>query len=174
MLYNALLVCLKSHLFIEVWIITLNQTIYAETLPQPSSFFFAFQYCSDIITHVKICCVCVWLRSLTAAADTCLTCAARLLDVWRQLCHRLLHCCGGGGVHLVGLPKSNIFPIHRECLCVYSSPLLTLPSSELWCSADLKANNRPMLCLSLLLSLLHPPPTPVPPLPPFYLGQSLM
>lgn len=70
------------------------------------------------------------------------------------------------------LPKSNIFPIRSERLCVYSSPLLTLPSSELWRSADLKANNRPMLCLSLL-----PPSNPhpaVPPLPPFYLGQSLM
>lgn len=49
-----------------------------------------------------------------------------------------------------------------ECLYIFS------PLSELWCSADLKANSR-----LFRLSLLHPSLTPASPYP-SYLGQSLM
>ena len=116
----------------------------------------------DLVTFFfpTICCLSVrqeeWQRA-AAAADMCLTCTLRLVDVWRQLCRHLSKQSGDGG--LVGLASlSHNQHVSSQMSVGVFTPFLS-PPSELWYSADLKANNRPF-CLS---------PFSLPPAPPHLL-----
>ena len=154
-----------------------NRKWYSQTFIQPKCLFnlewnvSAVRKPQDIeFSHIfyTICPLGVWQgdwQRAAAAADMCLTCTLTLVDIWRQPCRRLSEQSGDAG--LVGIASlSHIqYGISRRT----SVGVFTPPPPELWYSADLEANNRPFRRLSLLQ-----PSHPLPPLPPFYLGQSLM